>query len=360
MTNKKQSSPADLETVNVGSLEVEFQRTFGKFLAQVPEFEKINSAAYWDYQQSKVYVRTSKHVRQRESKLARYRTKMVIDRVVSVDDRPSYCQECASPKIWIADRYSHVTFDLKFTRRGAARSTCEFRYHTYKCGNCGVHTTPFKANSKYGYNLRCYVIHLLIEMRLSHEKISEHVSAIFKLPMNRSIVADIKRDMARNYAETYQSILTHIRSGSLINADETKGVVYGGGHYVWILANLTSVYYMYSPTREASVLHGLLGEFSGVLVSDFYGGYNSVNCPQQKCLIHLMRDINEDLRKNPFNGELICIAAKFGTLLRDIVSTIDRYGLKRFHLAKHKKQASRFIEEVATLGCVSEPAVGLL
>ena len=296
----------------------------------------------------------------RESKQAQYRTKMAIDRVASVDDRPSYCQECGSAKIWIADRYSHVTFDLKFTRRDAARSTCEFRYHTYKCGNCGVHTTPFKANSKYGYNLRCYVIHLLIEMRLSHEKISEHVSAIFKLPMNRSIVADIKRDMARNYAETYQSILTHIRSGSLINADETKGVVYGGGHYVWILANLTSVYYMYSPTREASVLHGLLGEFSGVLVSDFYGGYNSVNCPQQKCLIHLMRDINEDLRKNPFNGELICIAAKFGTLLRDIVSTIDRYGLKRFHLAKHKKQGSCFIEEVAVLGCVSEPAVGLL
>ena len=70
--NKKQSSPADLETVNVGSLEVEFQRTFGKFLAQVPEFEKINSAAYWDYRQSKVYVRTSKHVRQRESKQAQY------------------------------------------------------------------------------------------------------------------------------------------------------------------------------------------------------------------------------------------------------------------------------------------------
>jgi Transposase IS66 family len=75
-------------------------------------------------------------------------------------------------------------------------------------------------------------MHLLIEMRLSHEKISEHVSTIFKVPMTRSNVADIKHEMARNYAETYESIAMHLRTGYLINADETKRVVYGGGHYV--------------------------------------------------------------------------------------------------------------------------------
>ena len=51
------------ETVNVASLEVPFQRTFGKFPSALPEFEKINRAAYWDYQRSKVYVRTNKTIR---------------------------------------------------------------------------------------------------------------------------------------------------------------------------------------------------------------------------------------------------------------------------------------------------------
>src|SRR4051812_24996094 len=49
--------------VNVDSLEVGFQRTFGKFPSVLPEFERINAAAYWDYQRSKVYVRSSKTVR---------------------------------------------------------------------------------------------------------------------------------------------------------------------------------------------------------------------------------------------------------------------------------------------------------
>jgi hypothetical protein len=51
------------KAVNVSALEVGFQRTFGKFSGALPEFDKINAAAYWDYQRSKVYVRTDKTIR---------------------------------------------------------------------------------------------------------------------------------------------------------------------------------------------------------------------------------------------------------------------------------------------------------
>jgi Transposase IS66 family len=39
----------------------------------------------------------------------------------------------------------------------------------------------------------------------------------------------------------------------------------------------------------------LLKNFHGVLVSDFYSAYDTIGCPQQKCLIHLIRDINQEL-----------------------------------------------------------------
>ena len=77
-------------------------------------------------------------------------------------------------------------------------------------------------------------------------------------------------------------------------------------------------------------------------------------CPQQKCLIHLMRDINEDVLKHPFNEELTFVAKRFGSLLREIVETIDRYGLKKFHLGKHKRSAERFFTDVAALHCTTE------
>jgi hypothetical protein len=46
--NSQSGNAKKLETVNVGSLEVGFQRTFGKFPNVLPEFEKINTAAYWN------------------------------------------------------------------------------------------------------------------------------------------------------------------------------------------------------------------------------------------------------------------------------------------------------------------------
>ncbi len=52
----------------------------------------------------------------------------------------------------------------------------------------------------------------------------------------------------------------------------------------------------------------LLKDFKGVLVSDFYAAYEAIPCPQQKCLIHLMRDLNDEILNNPFDREMKSIA----------------------------------------------------
>jgi hypothetical protein len=128
---------------------------------------------------------------------------------------------------------------------------------------------------------------------------------------------------------------------------------------VWVFTNLTTIAYVYAESREAATLESVLKGFSGVLVSDFYAAYDSLPCTQQKCLIHLMRDMNEGLRKNPFNEDLTLIAEKFGGLLRKIIETIDRYGLKARHLGKHKRAAADFTEYVATVKCKTEIASSL-
>src|SRR4051794_8616008 len=84
-----------------------------------------------------------------------------------------------------------------------------------------------------------------------------------------------------------------------------------------------------------------------------------MTCSQQKCLIHLMRDINEEILKHPFNQELIFIAERFGTLLRAIFDTVDRYGLKKRHLHKHKRSAQQFFDEIAALSCITESSSAL-
>ena len=343
----------------MGSLEVAFQRTFGKFPSALPEFEKINAAAYWDYQRSKVYVRTNKAIRKTVEKTTKPVEKMAIDKEVMVEDKPARCPKCGASKVRAHQRMSRTIFDLRFTRRGIKRWTVQYRYNSYRCGACKAQFTLYPRASTYGQNLRAYVVYLLIEMRLSNQKIAEHFGTVFNMPMTKSMVMDIKSELAKKYEPTYRSILQQIANGPLAHADETKGVVYGGGHYVWVFANLLSVAYVYSASREASLLDDVLAGFNGVLVSDFYGGYDSMPCRQQKCLIHLMRDINEDVLKHPFNEELTFIAKRFGALLREIVDTIDRYGLKKRHLGKHKRSVERFLGDVAALQCTTEVSSSL-
>lgn len=118
---------------------------------------------------------------------------------------------------------------------------------------------------------------------------------------------------------------------------------------MWAFTNLEEVVYLFKPNREGDFLHELLQPFRGVLVTDFYSAYDSLDCPQQKCLVHLIRDLNDDLLANPFDSELRELTATFGTLLRSIVATIDEHGLKRWRLRKHRQDVARFFRLVESL-----------
>jgi hypothetical protein len=111
---------------------------------------------------------------------------------------------------------------------------------------------------------------------------------------------------------------------------------------VWVLTSITEVVYILTESREGEIVQQLLRGFKGVLVSDFYAAYDSIECPQQKCLIHLMRDLNDEILNNPFDQETKLIAVRFAALLKPIVETIDRRGLKTHFLRKHLREVDRF------------------
>jgi predicted RecB family nuclease len=349
--------------VNVSTLEVPYQRTFGPFAGALPDFNKINNAAYWDYQREKVFVRTIRQLRQTQSgakRSARIGIRRRPDRVTKVAGIiPTSCARCTSTKIWKAGRQSQTTVDINFSQKGIRRQITRYAIQRYRCGDCRHEMGVPRQKTAYGTNLRAYVVYLLIEMRLSHSNIAEHLRSVFGLVIHSSTINDIKSFMAREYEPLYRTLLLSISRGAVVHADETKGVVYGGGHYMWIFTNLTTVGYVYSPTREGDVIREVLHGFSGVLISDFFAAYESIECAQQKCLIHLMRDINELVLKNPFNSELGSIANDFGVLLRGIVDSIDKWGLKARHLRRHKRDVDKFFSKLESSNVSSEAALSL-
>ena len=67
-------------------------------------------------------------------------------------------------------------------------------------------------------------------------------------------------------------------------------------------------------------------DYDGVIVSDFYTAYNPLPYTQQKCLVHLLRELS-DVRKTNHTLEYAAFAKKLTRLLRDAIRLKQKHRL---------------------------------
>jgi len=308
---------------------------FGRNEFALPEFDAINKAAYWDYQRDKIYIRSSPRLQLVARKGAKARPKALpVNKVIHCQP-PVCCPRCQATHIRRHRRCSKIVYDVKFDRTGVKRWIVQYCFERYSCHDCeAIFAPPHRpwTRSKFGAGLLAYTIYQVIELHVPQMIVRQSLNQLFHLQLASQVVNRQKSTAAQMYQGTYEGILRTIVEGRLIHADETQVSIEGKRAYVWVFTTLEEVAYYYTETREGDFLHELLREFSGVLVSDFYAAYDAMPCAQQKCLIHLIRDLNTDLLKQPFNLELQGLVRDFALLLKPIIETIDRFGLTAQYL----------------------------
>jgi CRISPR/Cas system-associated exonuclease Cas4 (RecB family) len=352
----------DRDIIDATTLKREHPYGFKRNKFAIPELEGINNAAYWDYQRDRVFVKSNSGLRGRSNLASRPKQVLAPNKTVECG-RARRCPKCNSNKVVKHLQYGKTVIDLKFTRHGIKRWITHYRFHRYLCQECGATFYPHErcwTRSKFGFDLIAYVLYLNIELRLPQIHVDHNLNKLFGFDSEEGCTTQkIKIWSAKTYKDTYDALIKNLCNGQLLHADETKISVRGTNAFVWIFANMEEVAYIYTETREGDFLQVMLKDFKGVLVSDFYAAYDAIPCPQQKCLIHLIRDLNDDLLKRPYDEELKRIAQSFTALLKPMVETIDRYGLKKRFLGKHLADVKRFYREMSDMTMHSETAVKL-
>jgi hypothetical protein len=135
---------------------------------------------------------------------------------------------------------------------------------------------------------------------------------------------------------------------NFIHADETRVTIKNANWYIWGFTDGEYVTLKLAETREGAVVREFLADYNGILISDFYKGYDSVECRQQKCWVHLIRNINKDLRENPLDTEFESFVLEVKNLITPIMEAIQKYGLKSRNLRKFRKCVDRFYEKTIT------------
>lgn len=137
-------------------------------------------------------------------------------------------------------------------------------------------------------------------------------------------VLRVVRDRARGMRE---GLIAELRASPVVHGDETGWREGGQNGYLWSFSSPTLRLFEYRRSRGGEIVTELLGgDFGGVLVSDFYGGYNRMMGRHQRCWVHLLRDIGELTERWPRDGQLEEWAGGVGGLYHRARDWVDAHG----------------------------------
>jgi predicted RecB family nuclease len=321
---------------------------FGTVTSALPEMKQITQCSYFTYQRDKVYFRTDKSVRRSSRRKARSSKRRPKVNEVIVASPPDRCPKCNSSRMgsFTSNRARKTVQDVKFFRGGVKRWVVRYETQRYVCRSCGhlCYSPQYPTGAPlFGRDLASWAVFQHVALQQAFAVVAQAINDLFGYGLSDNVARRGQSHLAQIYQAAENGLMARLCSTNMICIDEAqirlKRRLSG---YVWVFSGPEIVVYRFSRSRDGSLVNDALKGFSGVAVTDFYGAYDSLLCSQQKCLIHLMRDINDDLLKNPFDPELKEVAARFTALMVPIIECIDRFGLKKRHLGKFAKSADRY------------------
>ena len=246
----------------------------------------------------------------------------------------------------IAER---TIIDLVFSKSGVRKQITKYFGTKSYCKKCHRYINPRHINNLgnqlFGHNFQAWAIYQRLFLRLPYRIISQVLEDQFNERVSEGTIIQFQKYFADYYFDTENILTQHILSNSFIHVDETKINIQGVDQYVWVLTDGKHVILKLTKTRESIFIHEILANYHGILISDFYPGYDSVECNQQKCWGHLIRDLNNDLWANPFDSEFGMLVLGVRNLIIPIMDAVKRYGLKKRNLSKFKKSVDIFYKK---------------
>jgi transposase len=180
------------------------------------------------------------------------------------------------------------------------------------CGVCGKDCVPALdytkqtlGGSHYGHHLLSLIAYLRSVCRLPKQSIQALLEVLLGLHLGLGEISQLLHRVAAAGEADYEDLREEVVGSAYVHADETGWRENGQNGYIWSFSTAQVRYFVYDKSRGHGVPERVLREdFRGVLVSDFYGGYNYYLGLHQRCWVHLLREVHELTQKYPTPGVL--------------------------------------------------------
>jgi transposase len=181
------------------------------------------------------------------------------------------------------------------------------------CGVCNRRVLPkvdlsdqVVGKHRVGIGLMSWIAYLHVVGRMPLRTIQRLLALMFGLHLGIGELSEVLHTVSDRGTGLRAELLRQVRGSPFVHADETGWREDGQNGYLWSFSTPEVRYYSHNKSRAGVVAEEVLGEdFSSILVSDFYGGYNRFLCPKQRCWVHFLRDLHKLREASPQSGPWI-------------------------------------------------------
>jgi transposase len=174
---------------------------------------------------------------------------------------------------------------------------CEKEHIPTLCAKDGV-----IGKARTGVRLVSFIATLAIAKRMPLRAIQKLLHGLYELHISLGEITELLHKVGGFARGTAEWILRGIRGSPHAYGDETGWREDGINGYLWRLSTPKLRYLHFERSRAGAVARKLFGAcFSGVMLCDFYGGYNWYGGPIQRCWPHFLRDLAKLVETHPNN-----------------------------------------------------------
>lgn len=149
----------------------------------------------------------------------------------------------------------------------------------------------------------------------------------------------------------------HVRTQPVVNADETGWREAAARAWLWVAATPLVTVFLVDGKRGAVAAKALLGEFSGVLVSDRWSAYNSWEVTtRQLCWAHLLRDFTAISERGGEAGRIGRRLLEEATEMFHLWHQLREGALERAHFRREMEPVMQAVEALLAQGAACSHA----
>jgi len=172
--------------------------------------------------------------------------------------------------------------------------------------------------SDIGLNATIEMAYLWVMCALSTPNIAAFFKTFKTLTISTAGICKMMIRLSNILEPVYEEILSDVKQGAAIWADETGWRVNGKLWWLWIFANKRSAYYWPDQSRGGQVVERILGPiFYGILMVDGWQAYNKLACDRQTCMAHIFRKIRAFIDAYPQYRSIMQFYLKLRRIIRD-------------------------------------------